>query len=149
MIKETATVIRLKGSYVEIEMQRQNVCGHCELNSGCGTGAIGRMLGHRSKSLTVINEKDLQPGDQVILGIQDGAYLNASLTIYGLPLFGLISGGLISQWAFGDSDFNTMIGAAIGMFLGSVASSLVAKYCFSGQLNPTILQVIAEPKEKI
>ncbi len=85
MIRETATVTGPEGSQGVINIQRQSVCGHCTLNNGCGTGAIGRMLGHRSKSLIIPSEKNLKPGDQVI----------------------------------------------------------------SGQFNPTILQVIAEPKDQI
>ena len=146
MIKETATVSRLEGNRAVIEMQRQGVCGHCELSSGCGTGAIGRLLGHRNKLLKITNEQDLKPGDQIILGIQDGAYLKASLVIYGLPLTGLISGGLISQWFFGESDLKALVGAAIGMSLCLYISKLVAKYRFSSQFNPVILQINAEPK---
>jgi sigma-E factor negative regulatory protein RseC len=149
MIRETATVTRLEGSQAVIDIQRQSVCGHCELNNGCGTGAIGRLLGHRSKSLKITNDKGLKPGDQVILGMQERAYLNASLVIYGLPLMGLISGGLLSQWVFGESDVNAFIGASAGMTLCLIFSNLIAKYRFSRQFNPTILQIIAEPKDKI
>lgn len=149
MIRETAIVTRLEGSQAVIDIQRQSVCGHCELNNGCGTGAIGRLLGHRSKSLKITNDKGLKPGDQVILGMQERAYLNASLVIYGLPLMGLISGGLLSQWVFGESDVNAFIGASAGMTLCLIFSNLIAKYRFSRQFNPTILQIIAEPKDKI
>ncbi|MCH7881112.1 MAG: SoxR reducing system RseC family protein [Proteobacteria bacterium] len=147
MIRETATVTRLEGSQAVIDIQRQSVCDHCELNNGCGTGAIGRLLGHRSKSFKITNEKDLKPGDQVILGIQEKAYLNASLVIYGLPLMGLISGGLLSQWVFGESDVKAFVGAAVGMTLCLIASNLIGKYRFSRQFNPAILQIIAEPKD--
>ncbi len=149
MIREKATVTRLEGIHAVIEMHRQSVCGHCEVRNGCGTGALGRLLGHRNKSLKVVNEQDLVPGDQIILGIQDGAYLNASLMIYGLPLLGLIAGGLIFQWVFGASDLSAMVGAAIGMSAGLISSNLMAKYRFSALLKPTILQIIAEPKENI
>ena len=149
MIKERAIVTRREGSQVVIEMQRQGVCGHCELNNGCGTGAIGRLLGHRQKPLKITSKMDLKPGDQVILGIQDRAYLNASLVIYGLPLLGLICGGLLSQWVFGASDFSAFAGAAIGLTLCLISSNKISRYRFSQQLNPEILQVIAEPKGKI
>ena len=147
MIKEKAIVTRREGNQVVIEMQRQSVCGHCELNNGCGTGAIGRLLGHRNKPLKITSKMDLKPGDQVILGIQDRAYLNASLIIYGLPLLGLISGGLLSQWIFGESDFNAFAGAAIGLTLCLIFSNQISRYRFSQQFNPEILQVIAEPKD--
>ena len=147
MITETATVTKIDGRQVEIEMQRQSVCGGCELNSGCGTGAIGRLLGRRNKPLKIFNQMKLMPGDQVVIGIRERAYLNASLIIYGLPLLGLIVGGLLSQWIFGESDLIALIGAAIGLSFSLIASAMAAKYRFSEQVNPKILQVIGEPKD--
>ncbi len=68
----------LEGDLAIIRMQRQSACSHCELNKGCGTGAIGRLLGHRSKPLAIRNDYDLKAGDRVLVGLPDRAFLNAS-----------------------------------------------------------------------
>ena len=146
MVKEKAIVTGLEGDLAMIQMLRHSACNHCELNSGCGTGAIGRMLGHRSKPLTIRNKFNLNPGDRVLLGMPDRAFLRASLLIYGLPLAGLIGAGLVAQWAFPGSDLYVFIFSAAGFIAGLSSSSLIAKNHFSQQFNPKILQVDGELK---
>jgi len=145
MIEEQAIVSGLEGDLAIIRMQRQSVCSHCELNKGCGTGAIGRLLGHRSKPLAIRNDYDLKAGDRVLLGLPDRAFLNASLLIYGLPLVALIGGGLMAQWAFAGSELSVIIFSTAGFFAGLWISGLIAKNHFSQQFNPRILKVGSEP----
>ena len=40
MIEEQAIVTSVDGDLAMLQMQRQSTCSHCELSSGCGTGAI-------------------------------------------------------------------------------------------------------------
>ncbi|MCZ6882665.1 MAG: SoxR reducing system RseC family protein [Gammaproteobacteria bacterium] len=145
MIEEQAIVSGLEGDLAIIRMQRQNACSHCELNKGCGTGAIGRLLGHRSKPLAIRNDYDLKAGDRVLVGLPDRAFLNASLLIYGLPLVALIGGGLIAQWAFAGSELSVFIFSTAGFFAGLWFSGQIAKNHFSQQFNPRILEVGSEP----
>jgi len=145
MIEEQAIVSGLEGDLAIIRMQRQSACSHCELNKGCGTGAIGRLLGHRSKPLAIRNDYDLKAGDRVLVGLPDRAFLNASLLIYGLPLVALIGGGLIAQWAFAGSELSVFIFSTAGFFAGLWFSGQIAKNHFSQQFNPRILEVGSEP----
>ena len=69
MIEENGTVVKVYANQVEIEMSRQGACSHCELSAGCGTGAIGRLLGHRSKPIIIQSDRDLNIGDEVVLGL--------------------------------------------------------------------------------
>jgi len=146
MVEEQAIVTGLDGDLAMIQMRRHSACNHCELNSGCGTGAIGRLLGHRSRPLTIRNKLNLKPGDRVLLGMPDRAFLRASLLIYGLPLAGLIGAGLVAQWAFSESELYVFIFSAAGFIAGLSSSSIIAKIHFSQQFNPKILQVDGEPK---
>jgi len=145
MIEEQAIVSGLDGDLAIIRMQRQSACSHCELNKGCGTGAIGRLLGHRSKPLAIRNDYNLKAGDRVLLGMPDRAFLNASLLIYGLPLVALIGGGLMAQWAFAGSELSVFIFSTAGFFAGLWFSGQIAKNHFSQQFNPQILEVGSEP----
>jgi sigma-E factor negative regulatory protein RseC len=90
MITESAVVTRRDGKLVELELQRNSTCGQCELSKGCGTGALGRLLGHRSKPILIETDHDLKPGDRLQLGLSESALVKASLTIYGLPLLGMV-----------------------------------------------------------
>lgn len=146
MIEEQAIVTGLDGDRAMIQMQRHSACSHCELNSGCGTGAIGRLLGHRSKPLTIRNKHNLKTGDSVVLGMPDEAFLKASLLIYGLPLAGLIGGGLVAEWTFSASELYVFIFAVAGFIVGLTFSGLIAKSRFSQQFDPKILEAGSEPK---
>ena len=94
MITEQAIVTRCNGNVVEVELERGSACGGCELNQGCGTGALGRLLGRRSKPLVLETERRLQPGDRVQLGLEESSLVKLSLLAYGLPLLSMVIAGL-------------------------------------------------------
>ncbi|MFT5548174.1 MAG: sigma-E factor negative regulatory protein RseC [Candidatus Azotimanducaceae bacterium] len=150
MIKEKATVISRSGDLVEVQMQRQSACSHCEMSQGCGTGAIGRLLGKRSKPVEIKVVQDLQPGDQVEIGLPDKAFLRAGLLIYGMPLLGLFLGLMMAESIGSNvglsSDLIAFIFALVGLVLGLFIGAFIAKTQFSSQLNPKILSVNSELK---
>jgi sigma-E factor negative regulatory protein RseC len=154
MIKEQATVISLSGDIAEVQMQRQSACSHCEMSRGCGTGAIGRLLGKRSKPVEIKVDQDLKPGDQVEIGLPDKAFLRAGLLIYGMPLLGLFIGLVLAELIASNtssivntsSDFISFIFALTGLVMGLFIAACIAKTKFFDQLNPKILAVTSEPK---
>ena len=94
MITEQAVVTRREGEQIEVRLLRESACGDCELSQGCGTGALGRLLGNRSRPLRLECSQPVQPGDRLELGLSESALVRASLTIYGLPLFGMLLAGV-------------------------------------------------------
>jgi len=147
MIEEQAIVTQMRGNHVEIQMQRQSACSHCDLNQGCGTGAIGRLLGHRSKPLIIETSLPLKMGDRVLLGMPDSSFLKASLLIYGLPLFALVCSAIIGQWLFNGSEVLVLVSALAGFVAGLVFSAKKAKSRFSSEFSPRILQINSEPTD--
>jgi sigma-E factor negative regulatory protein RseC len=141
MVKEQATVTSLNGDWAQIQMQRQTTCSHCELSNGCGMGAIGRLLGHRSKPVMIRNDHQLKPGDNVLLGLPEKAFLKASLLIYGLPLLGLIGGGILAASIVGESDLVVFLFAAAGFTVGLKFSAHLASKQYLNQFSPRILRV--------
>ena len=148
MIEEQAIVVGLQGKYAAIQMQRHSACNHCELNQGCGAGAIGRLLGYRNKPLRIRNTAGLKSGDRILLGMPDRHFLQASLLIYGLPLGLLVITAVLMKMLFGGSEILILMGAIAGFTGGLLMSSKLAKNQFSAQLNPTILQVNDEPTNR-
>jgi len=146
MVKEQATVTGVDGNWALVQMQRQSACSHCELSSGCGTGVIGRLLGHRRKPVTIKNEYQLKPGDSVMLGLPEGAFLKASLLIYGLPLLGLMVGGMLASWITGESELFTFVFASAGFVTGLKISAILARRQYSSRFSPRILKVRGEPE---
>jgi sigma-E factor negative regulatory protein RseC len=149
MIKEQAKVISRQGRWIEVQMQRQSACNHCELNQGCGTGAIGRLLGHRSKPLMIESSFDLEPGDRVILGMPDSSFLKASLLIYGLPLFSLLLSAIVGQWLFEASEIKVLVMTIMGFGGGFLVSARLARKNFASQFDPQILEINSEPTGEI
>ena len=152
MIKETAKVVSLSGDVAQVQMQRQSACSHCEMSQGCGTGAIGRLLGKRSKPVEIKVYQTLKPGDQVEIGLPDKAFLRAGLLIYGMPLLGLFIGLTLAESLGSNADLSSdliaFILALVGLVLGLLIGAFIAKTQFSNQLNPKILAVNNDPKIK-
>ena len=144
MITEQAVVLQSGEGFVEVSLERQSTCGQCELSQGCGTGAIGRLLGRRRRSLVVRTDAALAPGDRVQIGIAESALVKASLAVYGLPLLGLLGGGLIATaWAFSDS--LVAVFALTGFGLGFALGRRLTHRLVSARLNPQLMEISVNP----
>jgi len=117
MLTESALVTRRDGDRVELELQRSSACDHCELNQGCGTGALSRLLGRRSRPLVIQTDRDCKPGDRVLLELPESALVRASLLLYGLPLLGLVLGGLLAA-LLAVPEWLVVVIALLGLFFG-------------------------------
>ena len=145
MITETAIVTRRDGRLVELELQRTSTCGHCELNKGCGTGALGRLLGHRSKPILIETDHQLEPGDRLELGLSESALVRASLTIYGLPLLGMVGAGLLAALAAAPEAV-VALAAFAGFFAGYKFAGFITNALDAGQLEPYIVDITVNPE---
>ena len=144
MLSESALVTRRDGNRVELELQRSSACDHCELSQGCGTGALGRLLGRRSRPLVIETDKDCEPGDRVLLELPESALVRASLLLYGLPLFGLVFGGLLAamlalaEWL--------VVGIALfGLFAGFKLAARTTRRLEQGGQAPYIKDIRVNP----
>ena len=121
MLTEIALVKSRDGKRVELELQRGGACDQCELNKGCGTGALSRLIGRRPRPLVIESEQDCEPGDQVVLELPESALVKASLLLYGLPLLGLLLGGLLAALLaelLTTPEWLVTVIALLGLFVG-------------------------------
>ena len=144
MITEQAIVTRCDGKRVELELQRGSACGQCELSQGCGTGALGRLLGKRSKPLVIETDRDLKPGDRLQLGLSESALVKASLTIYGLPLLGMVTAGLIASFAV-VSEVLVALAACAGFIAGFKFARYLSLVLEHDRLTPYIVEIQVNP----
>ena len=144
MLTESALVIRRDGNWVELELQRSSACDHCELNQGCGTGALGRLLGRRSRPLVIETDKDCEPGDRVLLELPESALVRASLLLYGLPLFGLVFGGLLAA-LLGLAEWLVVGIALLGLFAGIKFAARTTRRLEQGGKAPYIRDIRVNP----
>lgn len=144
MITESAIVTRCDGKRVELELQRASSCGQCELSKGCGTGALGRLLGHRGKPILIETGHDLKPGDTLLLGLSESALVKASLAIYGLPLLGMVCAGLLTT-LLTTSEGLVVVAAVAGFFAGFKMANFLAHSLEDAKFTPHILEVHVNP----
>lgn len=145
MITETAIVTRRYGRLVELELQRNSTCGQCELSKGCGTGALGRLLGHRSKPILIETDHQLEPGDRLELGLSESALVKASLAIYGLPLLGMVGAGLLAALAAAP-EVVIALAAAAGFFAGYKFAGFITNALDAEQFAPYIVDITVNPE---
>ncbi len=144
MLTEAAIVTRRDGGRVELELQRGSACGSCELSQGCGTGALGRLLGRRSQALFIETEQQLEPGDEVLLALSESALVKASLTLYGLPLLGLVMAGLLAVFAAAPEWLVVVAGVA-GFYSGYRIAASLTNRLEDGRLTPYIVNIQVNP----
>lgn len=107
MITETARVAAVDDDgHVWVETQRKAVCDSCSVQKGCGSGVLAKLFSARRARVRVMNTLDAAVGDEVIVGIDDGLLVRASIAAYLMPLIwmlvGAIGGGMLAgslQWA--------------------------------------------------
>ncbi len=122
MLTESARVIRRDGNRVVLELQRGSACGNCEMSQGCGTGALGRLLGKRMRPLVIETDQDCKPGDEVELALPEASLVRASLLVYGLPLLGMLFGGILAS-ATAASDGLVAVAVGAGFLAGFVCAA--------------------------
>ncbi len=144
MLTEAAVVTRRDGRRVELELQRGSACGNCELSKGCGTGALGRLLGRRSRPIFVETEEHLEAGDEVLLALSESALVRASLTLYGLPLLGMVIAGLLAA-LLTPSEWMVITTAAAGFYAGYRLAANLTGRLEDGQLTPYIIDIRLNP----
>ncbi|MCH8895010.1 MAG: SoxR reducing system RseC family protein [Proteobacteria bacterium] len=139
MIRESGCVVRIAGSFAWVSCESRAGCERCAEGKGCGGGLLSKLLGDRLFQLRVPVSVGISVGDQVQLGISEGALLGAACLMYLLPLLALISGALIGDFLGGDG---------LALLLGSLTllASFVLLHVFreriarSHRFQPVILE---------
>lgn len=92
MIQERGRVIAVDSGSVQVETLRHSTCSGCSVSAGCGQGFL-RQLGvvRRRGAMRVMSSLALAPGDEVVLGMDEGLLLKSALLFYLSPLIGLFT----------------------------------------------------------
>jgi sigma-E factor negative regulatory protein RseC len=99
MIEETATVVGVDNSGVWVETVKNSACGSCAARNGCGQKLLASSGAGKRFVINVLNPSNIsvQPQDSVLIGIEEGAFIKATLYVYLLPLIALFVGAFIAQ----------------------------------------------------
>jgi sigma-E factor negative regulatory protein RseC len=114
MVETPARVVRLQGDIAWVRVEAPASCGACG-GKGCGASLYARMLHPREPEYAVGNPICAQPGERVVIGIEDGALLKAALSAYVLPLVLLLIGAVVGA-SIGEAA--AVLGGLLGLALG-------------------------------
>lgn len=123
MIEEKATIVETDDEYAWVETQRKSTCDACDAKTGCGTQVIGKVVGNRRNRVRVLNKIGASTGEEVVVGLHEGAMVRGSLAMYFAPLAGLFGGaalGSLISSAYGVefSDGLQILASMIGLLAG-------------------------------
>ncbi|WKJ91243.1 SoxR reducing system RseC family protein [Methylomonas montana] len=90
MIEEAAVVTRVGDGQTWIKSLQSSACGGCMQQQSCGTATLAKILPKRE--FAVDSELALQPGDRVMVAIEDAHLLLTSVLLYLLPLLIMLAG---------------------------------------------------------
>ena len=133
MIEQQGRVVEVNGDRADISVGATTGCTACESGKGCGAGIFGRLWRRKQVVLTTENTIFARPGQSVIVGIPEQAFLRLVSRLYFLPLLAALAGGFAGQWIpewidftwisrSAARDLGAMLGAALlcGLALWSV-----------------------------
>lgn len=96
MIEESAVVVKIEHHQVWVAAASNSACGACQQKSSCTTNALGNMLDRRA--VPVDSAIRLAAGDKVMVAIDEGLLIRASLLLYVVPLMALFAGAGLADW---------------------------------------------------
>ena len=123
MIEESALVIACEGGFAIVETQVQAACGGCQAKSGCSTSVLSGLFKRRHNRIKVMNPIQAEPGQRVIIGLQERALVSISLVAYLLPLLSLLLGAIglqeaAAHWQWRGGELASIIGGLSGLTIG-------------------------------
>ena len=152
MIEEQAIVVSVNEHETWVETQRQSACGQCSVNKGCGTSLLSQHLGNKSTRIRVINRVSAKPGDRVLIGLPEDAFLRGAMMTYLIPLllmllFAIVASYVSTQWLQINSEALVILCAFTGFGLGMLLLSRFSQRVRSNSnYQPVILKTIVYPE---
>lgn len=116
MIESPARIIRVEGPAAWVTSEAPSSCGACA-GKGCGSSLFARIWHPREPEYRVDNPIAAGPGELVVVGLPDGALLEAVLAGYLLPLALLLLGAVSGHAISGEP--GAILGGLSGLLLAA------------------------------
>ena len=138
-------VHEIKDDLAFVKIHRKEACGECR---ACFSGMTKSEMDIEAKNLC-----DAEVGDWVELELQDNAFFNAVVIMYGLPFIGFIAGVVLGY--FGLAKVLPMIHPALcSVVLGLVGIAMALLWIHSqnprwesGKYRPLATKIVEEDEE--
>lgn len=126
MMQVKGVVSRVEAGYAWVDVTVAQGCGRCHEPGGCGGVNIARPFAVSSQTVRVLNPIDAQPGEPVLLAVDDRVPLKAALAVYALPIGGVLVGAAVGT-AMASASANVDLLAGIGALAGGVIALLLGR----------------------
>lgn len=144
MIEEQGKVVEIDATGVWVETVRQSACASCAARNGCGQKLLAS-AGQGKRFIFRVNNPDnilVHENDDVLLGIEEGAFLRATLFMYLIPLLALFVGAVIGNYLF-VNEIATIIFSFLALTLSFVFVRYGSQPLFrSYRYQPVLMKVI-------
>jgi len=144
MLEEAALVTSVKGAGISVRTVRKSACDSCQSEPGCGQKRITQLLIREATDMAIDNPEglDVQVGSQVLIGLNEGALVRASLILYLLPLVMMIMAVLVSSQMFAHELWH-ILAAVAGLLAGFICGRILsARLLSTGDYRPVLLRVV-------
>ncbi len=125
-MSDKGIVVKITSSKIFLESYRDQPCGLCGKNQGCGNSLWGKFLNHKSDMIAVDNNVKVKQGDIVNIHYDERKLLKISLMIYFVPLTSLLFFLSLAQY-YSNSVGYSLLGAILGIFFGILISRKYTK----------------------
>ena len=124
--EERAKVVALHADYAELAARDASTCGRCAARTGCGHGLLDTL--GRGRYRTFVVPRSALPtavtvGEELLVGVPEGAIVRAATLVYGLPLAGLVAGAVLAS----GNDAAALLAACLGFVLGFLLARGLAR----------------------
>ncbi len=144
MIEEKGRVVAIDAEGVWVETVRQGACASCAARNGCGQKLLVG-AGQGKRFIFRVNHPEnvqVQQDDTVLLGIEEGAFLKATLFMYLVPIVSLLAGALLANSLFASEPVIITV-ALLSLLLSFLFIRYGSRSIFSScRYQPTVMQVI-------
>jgi len=111
------------GAHAIVDVDAGVICPRCAAGKGCGAGIFGATGRARRVEAIFSSDSQFSVGDTVNLTLGSRNLLQASIIVYGWPLFGAASAAAMAQLA-GFADTGAVVAALLGLASGAVLARL-------------------------
>ena len=123
MIEDIGKVVKIDGNQAYIEVERSSACASCGLQEAEELATGGKVV------FEAYNMEGTNIGDRVRVQVRTGAYVKASLYIYGIPVLFLVIGAIAGAYAAAILRKSSDTMSALFAMGGLVIGFIVLFYC--------------------
>ncbi|NRA61476.1 MAG: SoxR reducing system RseC family protein [Psychrobium sp.] len=102
MLEQRALVTQVFAQQVEVEIEIQSSCSGCSSQDSCSVGTVAKAFSGKTQRLRIDTQLILNTGQWVTIATVESSVLFLAAITYLLPLAGLLSVGVLTQWLLVD-----------------------------------------------